>query len=168
MTIQTTTIVRKLKAFTEYSSNPIQYRESTLHNTMVDIDCTCPKDSCSVADLMRDHGMFISFYRTTLAILARDGYIELTEPDAPKGADYADPSFYDLALAKDKTEMLREHADKLGLGDSKGIDETQWTGLQDSLESAGETELAQSIKDLGSPAALEDLLVNTVYQDEAE
>ena len=47
------------------------------------------------------HGMELSFYAGTLPLLVRDGYIELTEPDAPKAADYADPSFYDLALAQD-------------------------------------------------------------------
>lgn len=102
MTILTTTIVRKLKAFTGYSSNPIQYRESGPHNTMIDLDCTCEsRESCSVAQLMTMHSMELSFYAATLPLLVRDGYVELTEPDAPKAADYADPSFYDLALAQD-------------------------------------------------------------------
>ena len=77
------TIVRKLPAFTAYSLNPIQYRQAGLHNTMIDIDCTMHGETCTVADLMRDHGMQLAFYRDTLATLARDGYVALEASDKP-------------------------------------------------------------------------------------
>lgn len=79
MNITTETVVKKLKSFTQYSNNPIQYRESGLHNTMVDIDCaTGDKESCTVKDLMDYHDTALEFYAKSLPTLARDGYVELS------------------------------------------------------------------------------------------
>lgn len=82
MRIQTTTIVRRLPAFTGYSNNAIQYRDAGPHNTMIDIDCALEngRESVPVERLMTMHGMTLAFYAETLPRLARDGYIELTEP----------------------------------------------------------------------------------------
>ena len=106
--ITETTIVRKLPAFTQYSVNAIQYRETGLHNTMVDIDCTAHGPTCTVAELMREHDAPLGFYQFTLPTLARDGYVKLESGEAP-AVEPGDADLYSgEASASDLGALLGE------------------------------------------------------------
>lgn len=66
---------------------------------------------------------------------------------------------------RNDTNTTREHCDKLGLGDKSDVTTEDVIKLIQSLEDAGELELASYIGSLKSPAELQDLLVNTIYEE---
>lgn len=91
MKITAETIVRKTKAFTTYSSNPIQYRDTACHNAMIDLDCA-DREALSMAELVTSSGTPFADLWKALRVLARDGYVTLeNSPQVP--APDADTSF---------------------------------------------------------------------------
>jgi hypothetical protein len=60
------------------------------------------------------------------------------------------------------TEILRNHCNKLKLGDKMELTETDKANLQQSLEQDGRLALAKYVE-MHSVDELTDLLVNTIY-----
>jgi hypothetical protein len=59
--------------------------------------------------------------------------------------------------------VLKEHADKLGLGKKTNITFQDWKNMRDSLAQEGDIDLLQYVDTLVNEQEFEELVVNAIY-----